>query len=186
MWIAAKETANDQRLRRRIFALVMPSLPTPMLLSLNTLKRLGLLPKDWPLCKQINLSEEDQKALDEIELSPLTEPEEELNTCLHAEHGANHLDHDVDEDDTLAPGEEDPLARYELPSSLFDETSVDMIPGYATRLSPRVKALLDKYKSVFQKSLSANMHTRFPPVEFTLRDNFKPPPRARTALARHL
>ena len=30
MWIAAKETANDQRLRRRIFALVMPSLPTPM------------------------------------------------------------------------------------------------------------------------------------------------------------
>ena len=87
MWIAAKETAHDQRLRRRIFALVMPSLPTPMLLSLNTLKRLGLLPKDWPLCKQINLSEEDQRALDEIELSPLTEPEEELNTCLHAEHG---------------------------------------------------------------------------------------------------
>ena len=24
------------------------------------------------------------------------------------------------------------------------------------------------------------MHTRFPPVEFTLRDDFKPPPRART------
>ena len=96
MWIAAKETANDQRLRRRIFALVMPSLPTPMLLSLNTLKRLGLLPKDWPLCKQINLSEEDQRALDEIELSPLSEPEEELNTCLHAEHGASHPDHDFD------------------------------------------------------------------------------------------
>ena len=150
---------------------------------MNTLKRLGLLPKDWPYTTPIHLTPEDQKALDDLELSPLTEMEEEQNLCLLAE-GVNP-DGSYDElpedfppldDSSPTPDTDDPASRYELPDHLFVDSDVSQIPGYQTRLSPRVKSLLDKYASVFQKSLSSRMHTRFAPVEFTLREDFKPPP----------
>ena len=85
IWITLKLGPQDQRLRRRVFALVIPNLPVQFLLSLNTLKRLGLLPKDLPYTIPVHLAPEDQKALDDLELSPLTEMEEEQNLCLLAE-----------------------------------------------------------------------------------------------------
>ena len=190
VWITIKAGPQDQHLRRRVFALVMPNLPVKFLLSLNTLKRLGILPKDWPHCLPVQLSPEDQKALDEQELSPLTEMEQEQNTCLLTEgvnpDGSDRGLEDTDDPSTTcdppsppAPGADPPPSRYELPDHLFEDSDVTMIPRYAT-LSPRVKSLLDKYAPVFQKQLSSKMHTRFAPVEFTLRDDFKPPPRART------
>ena len=198
LWVTLKTGPMDQRLRRRVFALVMPNLPVQFLLSLNTLKRLGLLPVDWPYNAPVTLTPEQQKKLDDQELSPLSEMEEEQRTCLLTE-GLNpdgspqkwlqgpddawtsaDLPDPLPPHETSSPDPDDPPSRYELPDYLFMESDVSQIPGYATRLSARVKSLLDKYASVFQKALSSRMHTRFPPVQFTLRDDFKPPPRARS------
>ena len=185
MWVAIKN--SERQTRREMFCLILPNLPVPFLIGLNELKCLGLLPKSWPNINPVDLTKEEVRQLQDEKRHPLSERERLANALLYLE------GHSYDGEDLMGEGPTNhgPLDEDFDPSSISDRcaiddshfsssTSVDQIPGYTDNtLDSEVKALCDEFKHVFQKTLKGSMHTSFAPVTFTLKDKFKPPPRAR-------
>ena len=61
-------------------------------------------------------------------------------------------------------------SKMAIPDSVFNaDTDVRSIPGLTEgKLPPRIKAVCEKYGSVFSKSLTADKHTKFKPESLPL------------------
>ena len=175
--------------KRRISALVLRNLSTTILVSGDDLITLGLLPPAWP-----NHGEEwgtrtgDFPRTDFPADRNLTEKEVYKNALLTIRLGDN-LGQDGHNDNS--PG--DPMeidddtselydSKMAIPDSVFDtETDVSLIPGFKeSRLPNCIKAICNKYASIFKKSLTTDKRTKFEAGTLPLIKGAKPTRRAKT------
>ena len=181
LWMAVK--GMEKNVRRKVFVLILKDLPEEFLIGMLELKKLGLLPLEWPDVTPKDLTPAELKTLEDSFKHPLDEDERTTNALLYAEgiapDGEDLLEDTLDDEDDIGSiGYAS--ARCTIPDSHFEiDTCVNQVPGYADGLDREVKQVLDDFPEVFQKKLDRNMHTAFKPARFELKKNFDPPPRAK-------
>ena len=184
-----KDANPGEHPRRKISALVLPKLPTTILISGDDLVSLCVLPPKWPNHgKEWGMRIGEPPRTDFPANGNLSEKEVYTNAMLVLSLGdgiKTTAENELAAEESMevdVDGGELYDSKMAIPDTVFDtDTDVSLIPGYKEgRLPPRIKAIYNKYARVFKKSLTAHKRTAFKPATLPIKEGAKPSRRATT------